>query len=58
VGVIYLNNMDLIHFGTNVYEGREDTFYKLQEAIVNWGKLLLASGGTLKPAKCFSTSSL
>ncbi len=25
----------------------------MQEAITNWGKLLLASGGALKPIKCF-----
>jgi hypothetical protein len=36
-GVIYVDNTDLVHFRTDVYEGREDTFYKLQEAIVNWG---------------------
>jgi hypothetical protein len=52
-GVIYVDDTDLIHFKMDVYEGKEDTFYKLQEAIVNWGKLLLASGGALKPAKCF-----
>ncbi len=45
--------MDLVHFRTDVYEGREDTFYELQEANVNWGKLFLASGGVLKPSKCF-----
>ncbi len=30
-----------------------DTFFGIQEAIINWGQLLLASGGALKPAKCF-----
>jgi hypothetical protein len=25
----------------------------LQESITNWGWLLIATGGTLKPAKCF-----
>ncbi len=25
---------------------------KLQESVINWGKLLIAMGGTLKPAKC------
>jgi len=25
----------------------------MQESILNWGKLLIASGGSLKPAKCF-----
>jgi hypothetical protein len=53
VGVIFVKDMDLVHFRTDVYEGREDTFYELQEANVNWGKLFLASGGVLKPSKCF-----
>jgi hypothetical protein len=30
-----------------------DNLYGLQEAIHNWGKLLIASGGALKLAKCF-----
>jgi hypothetical protein len=25
---------------------------ELQESVINWGKLLIAMGGTLKPAKC------
>jgi hypothetical protein len=24
----------------------------LQESVINWGKLLIATGGALKPAKC------
>jgi hypothetical protein len=35
------------------YEDRLDIFYGLQEAITNWGKLLLVLAGALKPAKCF-----
>jgi hypothetical protein len=34
-------------------KGKEDAFLCLQEAITNWGKLLLASGGALNPIKCF-----
>ena len=25
----------------------------MQESIVNWGRLLIATGGSLKPIKCF-----
>jgi hypothetical protein len=25
----------------------------IESAIVNWGKLLIATGGSLKPEKCF-----
>ncbi len=53
MGVIYVNDMDLTHFCMDTHKGREDTFYWIQEAIENWGKFLLASGGALKPAKCF-----
>jgi hypothetical protein len=35
------------------HKDKLDTLYGLQEAMVNWGKLLLASGGALKPTKCF-----
>ncbi len=52
-GVIYINDTDLIHFCMDAHEGREDRLYWIQEAIVNWGKLLLTSGGALKLAKCF-----
>ena len=52
-GVIYVDDTDLIHFRMDELEDREDSFFGLQEAIVNWGKLLLASGGALKPSKCF-----
>jgi hypothetical protein len=52
-GVIYVDNTNLIHFCMDKYEDKLDTLHGLQEAIVNWVRLLLASGGALKPAKCF-----
>jgi hypothetical protein len=30
-----------------------DAFFGIQKAVTNWGKLLLTSGGPLKPSKCF-----
>ncbi len=53
MGVIYVPNTDLIHFCMDTHKVREDMFCWIQETIVNWGTLLLASGGALKPAKCF-----
>jgi hypothetical protein len=52
-GVIYVDVTNLIHFCMDKKEDTLDTLYGLQEAIVSWGKLLLALGGALKPAKCF-----
>jgi hypothetical protein len=52
-GVIYVDDTDLIHFRMEETEDALDAFFGIQEAITNWGKLLLASGSTLKPSKCF-----
>ena len=52
--IIYVDDTDLVHFKTEEDQGKEDAFLCLQEAITNWGKLLLASGGALKPIKCVS----
>jgi hypothetical protein len=53
VMVIYVEYAGLIHFRLDEYEEKFDTLHGLQEGIVNWGKLLLASEGALKSAKCF-----
>jgi hypothetical protein len=34
-------------------ETAEEAHTKFQESIINWGWLLIATGGTLKPIKCF-----
>jgi len=52
-GIIYVDDTDLVHFCMDEDQGKEESFYFLQEANTNWGKLLLASGGVLKPIKCF-----
>ena len=52
-GIIYVDDTDLIHFRMDENQDKEEAFFHLQEAITNWGKLLLATGGALKPVKCF-----
>jgi uncharacterized protein (UPF0332 family) len=52
-GIIYIDDTDLAHFRIEEDQGKDEAFYGLQEAITNWGKLLIASGGALKPVKCF-----
>ncbi len=51
--IIYVDDTDLVHFRMDEDQGKDKAFYGLQEAITNWGKLLIASGGALKPIKCF-----
>jgi len=52
-GIIYVDDTDLVHFRMEEDQDKYESFFNLQEAITNWGKLLLATGGALKPAKCF-----
>ncbi len=53
VGIIYVDDTDLIHFRMDEDQGKDESFHHLQEAITNWGTLLIDSGGALKPIKCF-----
>ena len=52
-GIIYVDDTDLVHFRMDEDQGKDEAFFHLQEVITNWGKLLLATGGALKPIKCF-----
>jgi hypothetical protein len=53
VGVIYNDDTDLIHFRTNVYEGRKDTFMSFKEQSSTVANFFWQSEGALKLAKCF-----
>jgi hypothetical protein len=53
VGIIYVDDTDLVHFRMEEDQDKNEAFFHLQEAITNWGKLLLTTGGSLKPIKCF-----
>jgi len=43
---------DKIHLNMKVTETTQQAFEGLQDSIINWGKLLIATGGALKPSKC------
>ena len=50
---MFVDDTDLIHIKMDENEQADETLFNLQESITNWGKLLLATGGALKPSKCF-----
>ena len=52
-GVIFVDDTDLIHLNMEANESADETLVHLQDSITNWGKLLLPTGGALKPSKCF-----
>jgi len=51
--ILYVDDCDLIHIDMTCDDDVYTTFQKMQESVLNWGKLLIASGGSYKPPKCF-----
>jgi hypothetical protein len=52
-GTVYVDDTDLEHLDMTKLQTVEEVHLKFQDSIVNWGSLLLAMGGALKPIKCF-----
>jgi hypothetical protein len=51
--ILYDDDTNLLHLNMDGDKTILETYAALQCAIENWGKLLIAAGGTLKPPKCF-----
>ena len=51
---IFGDDTDLIHINLAADEDVSDVHYAMQDSINSWGELLIASGGTLNPDKCFA----
>jgi hypothetical protein len=49
----YVDDTDLLHINMDAVESIYDVHIAIQSAIANWGKLLIATGGSLKLEKCF-----
>jgi hypothetical protein len=52
-GTLFVDNTDLKHFNLNKRETVTESHAALHESIINRGRVLIATGGALKPAKCF-----
>jgi hypothetical protein len=48
----FVDDTDLFHLNMRACETAEEAHNRLQEAVINWGNLLNATGGALKPEKC------
>jgi hypothetical protein len=53
LAILYANDTNLLHLNMNTDELVQEVHVTLQRAIKNWGQLLIAAGGSLKPGKCF-----
>jgi hypothetical protein len=51
--ILYVDDTDLLHINMDADESIVEVHAAIQRAIENWGHLLIATGGTLKPDKCF-----
>jgi hypothetical protein len=53
LAILYVNDTNLLHLNMERDELVQEVHAALQWSIENWGKLLVATGGSLKPDKCF-----
>lgn len=51
--ILFVDDCDLIHIDMNCDDSAFETFEKMQESVLSWGNLLIGSGGSYKPVKCF-----
>ncbi len=51
--VLFVDDCDLIHIEMEQEESVQQTYESMQASILSWGRLLIATGGSYKPEKCF-----
>ena len=56
--ILFVDDNDLIHVDMGKDQSADEAAYDLQRSIDSWGQLLMASGGSLKPEKCFFLSDI
>ena len=50
--ILFVDDSDLLHLAS-LTESDDEFFERIQEATFDWGGLVQATGGLLKPSKCF-----
>jgi len=51
--ILFVDDCDLLHLDMRTEQTVQEAHASMQASITNWGKLLMATGGALKPEKCF-----
>ena len=51
--IIFVDDTDLLHLNMTRMESLEETHTALQASVLSWESKLIATGGALKPSKCF-----
>ena len=52
-GILYVDDTDIVHLNMNKVECMMEAHAGLQSSLDSWSELLIATGGSLKPKKCF-----
>jgi hypothetical protein len=52
IGGLFVDDTNLFHLNMRWVKTAHKAHSRLQDLVINWGKLLLATGGALKPVKC------
>ncbi len=53
MAIIYVDNTDLLHINFDKDKMAKEAHAAIQSSVNSWGNLLIATGGALKPEKCF-----
>jgi hypothetical protein len=53
VGTLFVDETNLEHFNVTKSKTATEAHEEMQSSILNWGRILIATGDALKPAKCF-----
>ena len=51
--ILYEDDTDLLHINLDGNKIAGDEHAAIQHSVKSWGNLLIATGGALKPEKCF-----
>jgi hypothetical protein len=51
LAILYVDNTDLLHLNMDMNKSMQEVHAALEFAIENWGRLLIATRGCLKPEK-------
>jgi hypothetical protein len=51
--ILFVDDTNVIHLDMNRRESHLEALEGLEQSIMSWGKLLIGTGGSLKPSKCW-----
>jgi hypothetical protein len=53
VAVLYVDDTDVVHFDMMQNKNLAEALACMHKSVTSWGCFLIATGGLLKPSKCF-----